>query len=205
MAPSQFPARVDTIADFLPQGANGQQQSQFSTNVAAAVIALETAALDGGVIDSGWVSVTNAEMLDIANTPKLIVAGQAGKIIVPQRALLYTDWRAGAYTGLTFLYLVDDPQGQYDQLDRSLMWSVSGADSSHYYRPAGLVIVNTNLPVDTGNDTALLNIQTFSVLPAPYEGSGVYFAGGATPGGGNAANVTKVRLWYSVLDDISGS
>lgn len=42
MTPTTFPTSVDTIDNFLPQGSNGQQQQQFSTNVARALIAVES-------------------------------------------------------------------------------------------------------------------------------------------------------------------
>lgn len=46
---TRFPAALDSVASLQPQGNNGQSASQMTMNVAAAVVAVETALAAGGV------------------------------------------------------------------------------------------------------------------------------------------------------------
>jgi hypothetical protein len=95
---THFPESADTYQDL-----NGIGQYAPASDPVAAMVAVQNAILGGtaGVLlDSGWISIADADVKALVTTPyELVAAPGATKFIMPLMTILHLDWTAD-YTNI---------------------------------------------------------------------------------------------------------
>lgn len=191
--PTQFPAGLDSVAGIIPSSSVSER------NIADAVVAIETYLLanpipeDSGasvVLESAWVQITNAQMLDLADTPVVIVDAPAvGKYYLALKFALYMDI-TGAYTctpaggyGLALVSGTEEQPLTEQRISTYQIHSVTGV-----WAPFSSV------------DPDVTSIeQGYGQLAVPNEAIALTLHGGEDFGGGDAANLVYCKVWYMAV------
>jgi len=179
---------------------------------AAQRFAEKEAALDallaggGSLVHQATVTLTDAQILHLSQTPaQVVAAGGANTIVFPTRMVLYANTLAGAYAGITT---------DSDRLE--LKWIGGGNplaavfSSSTWGQVAGLLgnaaISFVDILPQMNYDAALGSLSSFADLASYNINKGIELVWQADDEltGGNAANTLRVSTAYMILNTITG-